>query len=83
MPSPDTMILSTPIDPEVSLELDHAFHQHAERVSREGAALARSLGLDAQPLALPDEGNVAKTILRLARERHAAALEEIGRHSRS
>ena len=36
MPSPDTMMLSTPIDPEVSLELDHAFHQDAERVSREG-----------------------------------------------
>ena len=74
MPSPDTMMISTRVDPELSLELDHASHEHAERVSREGAALASSLGLDAQPVALPDEGNVAKTILRLAHERHAAAI---------
>jgi len=74
VPGPDTMMISTPVDPETALRLDRSFHEHAERVSNEGAALARSLGLDAEPLALPDEGSVARTILRLARERHAAAI---------
>jgi nucleotide-binding universal stress UspA family protein len=71
---PDGITISPTVEPAVALELDHAIHAYAEQISQEGAALARSLGLDAQPLALPDEGNVARTILRLARERQAAAI---------
>jgi len=71
--SPDGITIS-PVEPAVALELDHAMHEQADQVSQEGTALARSVGLDAQPIALPDEGNVARTILTLARERQAAAI---------
>lgn len=62
------------VDPGVALDVDRAVHGHADRISNEGAALARSLGLDAQPLAIPDEGNVATTILSVASEREATAI---------
>ncbi|HTX30852.1 MAG TPA: universal stress protein [Solirubrobacteraceae bacterium] len=62
------------VDPETARELDSAVHEHANRVSTEGATLAQSLGLEAEPLALPDEGSAARTILRLARERDALAI---------
>src|SRR5437588_9812740 len=62
--APDPLSPLPPVvDPGVSREVDHQMHDQAERVAREGAALARSVGLDPQPLALPDEGNVARTIL--------------------
>jgi nucleotide-binding universal stress UspA family protein len=48
--------------------------RHAERVSRDGAELARSLGLDAEPLAVPDAGDVAGTILNAAAEHKAVAI---------
>jgi nucleotide-binding universal stress UspA family protein len=63
------------VDPETANEVDRALHEQAEHLAREGAALASSLGLDAEPLAIADEeGNVAKTLLGLARERDAAAI---------
>jgi nucleotide-binding universal stress UspA family protein len=71
---PDGMTVTPMIDPKVALETDRAIEGRAERVSREGAELARSLGLEAEPLALPDEGDVAKTVLTLARDRNAAAI---------
>ena len=70
----DGLSMDPMVDPEVAREVDHGLHQHAEQVSGEGAALARSLGLDAQQLAMPDEGNVAETILTLVRERRAVAV---------
>ena len=73
-PRADGLNMVPMVDPEVAREVDHGLHQHAEQVSGEGAALARSLGLDAQQLALPDEGNVADTILTLVRERRAVAV---------
>jgi nucleotide-binding universal stress UspA family protein len=62
------------VDPEAALQLDRNRHWHAEDVSRDGAQLARSLGLDAGALAVADAGGVAETILDLAREQHAAAI---------
>jgi nucleotide-binding universal stress UspA family protein len=70
----DGMTASPMVGPEAALELDRAVQDHAERVSREGAELARSLGLEAEPVALPGGGNVTATILSLARERQAAAI---------
>ena len=71
------MLMSPVVDPGVALEVDRSVHDHAERVSQEGAALARSLGLDAHPLAVPDERDVAKTILSVA-DRHQAAAIVVG-----
>ncbi len=63
------------IDPEVASDVDRALHEQADDLAREGAAVASSHGLDAQPLAVADEeGNVAKTLLALADEHQAAAI---------
>ena len=71
---PDGFATTPAVDPETALELDRNQHEYAEQISREGADLARSLGLDAEPLALPDAGGVPSTILDAAREQHAAAI---------
>src|SRR5438067_605271 len=68
------MMMSPMVDPGVALEIDRSVHDHADRVSQEGAALAKSLGLEAQPLAVPDERDVAKTILTVAGKHEAAAI---------
>ena len=62
------------VDPSAAREIDRGTHEHAERVASEGAQLARSLGLDAAALAMPDAGGVAHTILDHAREHRAAAI---------
>lgn len=66
----------TMIDPEAGRAIEHNLHQRAEQVSRDGAELARSVGLEAEPLAVPDagEGRVAEAILAVAAERHVAAI---------
>jgi nucleotide-binding universal stress UspA family protein len=68
------MMMSPVVDPGVALEIDRSVHDQAERVSQEGAALAKSLGLEAEPLAVPDERDVARTILTLADKHQAAAI---------
>lgn len=74
-PAPlDGMAMAPVVDPGVALEVDRSVHDHADRVSSEGAALARSLGLEAQPLAVPDEHDVARTILTVADKHQAAAI---------
>ena len=60
-------------------EVDKAGEHHAAFVAREGARLARSLGLDAEPHAIPDEVQVADTIVDLAAEHEAAAVV-VGSH---
>jgi nucleotide-binding universal stress UspA family protein len=62
------------VDAEAAIHLDRNQHWHLEDVSRDGAQLARSLGLDATALAVADSGGVAETILDVARERHAVAI---------
>jgi nucleotide-binding universal stress UspA family protein len=74
-PAPlDGMAMAPVVDPGVALEVDRSVHDHANRVSTEGAELAKSLGLDAQPLAVPDERDVARTILTVADKHQAAAI---------
>jgi nucleotide-binding universal stress UspA family protein len=62
------------VDPRLAAEVDDATHQHAERVSEEGAALARAHGLDAEALAVADEADVATTLLDLIAVRQAVAI---------
>jgi len=71
---PGDMMMAPMITPDVALDVDRAVHEQALRVSSDGAALARSLGLDAEPLAVPDQGDVPSTLLRVAHERQAAAI---------
>ena len=73
--SPTEGLVASPmIEPSVALEVDRSVHARAERVSQEGAALARTVGLDAQPLAVADEGSIAGTLLNLTRQEHAVAV---------
>lgn len=68
-----------PSDPELVSEIDKAREQHAAVVADQGARLARSLGLDAEPHAIPDEVHVADAIVDLAAERDTAAVV-VGSH---
>jgi nucleotide-binding universal stress UspA family protein len=72
-PPPD--VGGTPaVDPSAVLRFDEALRDQAERVSNEGAELARSLGLDAEPLAMSDVRDIARTIVDVADERKAAMI---------
>lgn len=62
------------VDPAAAREVDDASKAHADRVAEEGVASAKSLGLQAEPLAVADEGNVADAIVELARKRDVAAI---------
>ena len=68
-----------PPDPELVSELDRAGKDRAAVIAGEGAQLARSLGLDAEPHAIPDEVRVADAIVDFAAEREAAAVV-VGSH---
>ena len=72
--SPPDVAMTPVIDPAAMLTFDEALRGHADRVAKDGAALARSLGLDAEPLAMADVGNVARTIAEVAREHRAATI---------
>ena len=71
--------VQVPLDPELVSEVDEAGEHHAAVVARDGARLAESLGLDAEPHAIPDEVHVADAIVQLAVERDAAAVV-VGSH---
>lgn len=74
MTADPTALGPEPVDPAAALEVDDASKAHADRVAEEGAALAKSLGLQSEPVAVADEGNVADAIVELARQRDVAAI---------
>ncbi len=77
---PDSMGMgSPPPDPATVEAVDRLQHEHASTVAGDGAEFARSLGLAAEPQAVPDEADVAETLLRIARERGAAVVV-VGSH---
>ena len=71
-----------PFDPETVETVDRTQLEHASQIAQEGAQLALSLDLKAEPHAVPDDVNVADTLIDLARQRDAAALV-VGSHGRS
>jgi nucleotide-binding universal stress UspA family protein len=80
MSPPDTIgVGSLPADPETIQAVDRIQHEHASTVAGDGAELARSLGLVAEPQAVPDELDVADTLIGIARERGAAVVV-VGSH---
>jgi len=70
---------SIPADPKTVERIERVEHERAERVAREGVELARSLGLAAEPHAVPDELDVADTLIDLARGQRAAVVV-VGSH---
>ena len=65
---------SDPPDPETVETVDRAQREHASRLAAEGAELARSLGLAAEPHDVPDELDMADTLIDIARRRGAAVV---------
>ena len=61
-------------DPTTIEEVDRVAREHASAVAADGAEFARSLGLVAEPQAVPDEVDVADTLIDIARERGAAVV---------
>jgi nucleotide-binding universal stress UspA family protein len=77
---PDSMGLGAlPPDPATVEAVDRAQREHASAVAADGAKLAGSAGLAAEPQAVPDEVDVADTLIDIARE-HRAAVVVIGSH---
>ena len=66
-------------DPATVEELDRLRRERASTVAADGAELARSAGLDAEPQAVPDEVDVADRLIEIARERGAAVVV-VGSH---
>jgi len=62
------------VDPEAAQDIDEASEADADRIAEDGAALAKSLGLEAEPLAVAGERNVADALVELAEKRDAAAI---------
>jgi nucleotide-binding universal stress UspA family protein len=73
-PPADGLMMAPMIDADIAQDMDREVHAEAERVARDGAEFASSLGLDAAPLAVADEGDVPRTLLSLAKNRNAAAI---------
>ncbi len=64
----------TPVDIGAAQEFGQELEAHARRTAEEGAELARSAGLEAEPLCIAEEVNVAEALVEVAREREAAAI---------
>jgi nucleotide-binding universal stress UspA family protein len=80
MRQPNALGMSTlPPDPATVEAVDRLQREHALAVADDGAELARSLGLAAEPQAVPDAGEVADTLIDSARERDAAVVV-VGSH---
>jgi nucleotide-binding universal stress UspA family protein len=62
------------VDPEAVEELEKRLVARAHRIAESGAELARSVGLQAHPLAAHDEGHVWAAIVEVAQARGAAAI---------
>ncbi len=61
-------------DPATLEEIDRDQREQASTVAADGAEFARSVGLVAEAQAVPDEVDVADTLIDIARERDAAVI---------
>jgi nucleotide-binding universal stress UspA family protein len=76
LPTATVGLPPAPLDISVALQTDQELYEGAQRLARKGAGLARAAGFDAQGLAVADDPDipVPETLLRVARERDAAAI---------
>ncbi|HEX5575351.1 MAG TPA: universal stress protein, partial [Gemmatimonadales bacterium] len=75
----DTSMGTLPPDPATVEAVDRSQREHASTVAAAGADFARSVGLRAEPQAVPDEADVADTLIAIAQERGAAVVV-VGSH---
>jgi nucleotide-binding universal stress UspA family protein len=71
--------ITLPPDPATIKEIDRVQREHASTVAADGAEFARSVGLLAEPQVVPEEVDVADTLIDIARERRAAVVV-VGSH---
>jgi nucleotide-binding universal stress UspA family protein len=77
---PDSIgVGALPPDPATVEAVDRLQREHASTVAGDGAEFARSIGLAAEAQAVPDEVDVADTLIGIARERGAAVVV-VGSH---
>lgn len=62
------------VDTGFGFAAERAASDEAQQVAEQGAALAREAGLQADGMSVPDDGTVAATLVRLARESNAQVL---------
>ena len=67
-------MLAVPVDLGTAALTDQAMYEGARQMAARGTRLAAEAGFDAEGLAVADEASVAKTLIRVARERDAPAL---------
>ena len=82
LPASSVGLPPAPIDVSAALEVDRQLFESAQRAAEQAAEIARQLGLEAAPLVVADDPDttVAETLVRVARERDAAALV-VGAHA--
>ena len=76
LPASSIGLPPAPLDVRTALETERALFEGAQRAAERAAALARSLGLEADALVVAEDPDitVAETLLRIARERDARAI---------
>jgi nucleotide-binding universal stress UspA family protein len=81
LPASSIGLPPAPLDIRAALETDRVLYEGAQGAAQRAAALARSLGLEAEGLVVAEDPDVtvAETLLRLARERDAQAIV-VGAH---
>lgn len=72
-------IPAAPLDMRAAMQADQAMYDDARRTADRGARLVAGLGFDVESLVVADDATVAKTLVRIARERNAQALV-VGAH---
>jgi nucleotide-binding universal stress UspA family protein len=82
LPASSVGLPPAPIDIRTALEVEHKVSEAAQEGAQRAAALARELGLDADPLVVAEEPEVpvAETLLRVADQRDARAIV-LGAHA--
>jgi nucleotide-binding universal stress UspA family protein len=81
LPTSSVGLPPAPLDMRTALETDRSLYEGAQRAAERAAELARTLGLEAEPLVVGEEPEipVAETLLRVADERDARVIV-VGAH---
>ena len=84
LPASSIGIPPAPLDLRTAIEVDRSLYEGAQRAAHRAAELARTLGLDADGIAVADdpETPVAETLVALAQE-HDARTIVVGAHAHS
>jgi nucleotide-binding universal stress UspA family protein len=82
LPAAGSGLPPAPIDVSTALDTERAQFESAQRAAEQAAEFARQRGLQAAPLVVADdpETPISETLLRIARERNAAAMV-VGAHA--